>query len=311
MPAIFKTRPVSEAMGMEILDVDLTAPLNDAQTTELRRLMDAHQLLLFRGQALDDKGNVRTVGIFGKVSDENEDGSGCSIVSNVRDDSVVRDEPLAFHADFAWTPYPRPYFSLYGLDVEGPTAPTLFANGIGACRKLPADIRSRLDGRTLIQTYDYTETGGYDKRAQLLTLDPMPPESTHPRAEHPVLMRHPRTGEPLVFAMQAMTSHIVGMSSEESERMLADLFAILYAPDNVYRHQWKTGDLVIWDSLAVQHGRPEPDDSIKRNRRTLRRVVIGDRVPRDHMKGVTPFPHLASRFNKLRVGGGDGANAKQ
>lgn len=311
MAGIFQTRPVSGAMGVEISGVDLTRPLSDTQAIELRQLMDAHQLLLFRGQNLDDVSNVRTVGIFGKVSDENEDGSGCSIVSNVRDDSVVRDEPLAFHADFAWTPYPRPYFSLYGLDVEGPTVPTLFANGIRACRNLPANIRSRLEGRTLIQTYDYTETGGYDKRAQLLTLDPMPPESTHPRAEHPVLMTHPRTGEPLVFAMQAMTSHIVGMTSDESERMLADLFAILYAPNNVYRHQWKTGDLVIWDSLAVQHGRHDPDDSIKRNRRTLRRVVIGDKVPRDHMKGITPYPHLASRFKKIRAAHDEGANPRE
>lgn len=212
MASTFQTRPVSEAMGVEILGVDLTKPLNETQMSELRRLIDAHQLLLFRGQALDEKSNVHTVGIFGKVSDENEDGSGCSIVSNVREDSVVRDERLFFHADFSWTPDLRPFFSLYGLDVEGPTAPTMFANGVRAYRNLPAHLRSSLENRTLIQTYDYTQTGGYDKRAQLLKLSPMPPESTHPRAEHPVLMPHPRTGERLVFAMQAMTSHIVGMS---------------------------------------------------------------------------------------------------
>ena len=57
--------------------------------------------------------------------------------------------------------------------------------------------------------------------------------------------------------------------------LIEELYAFLYhSPGErfTYVHEWREGDLVIWDNHAVQHGRPEVGD---RDARTLRRVCVG------------------------------------
>ena len=74
---------------------------------------------------------------------------------------------------------------------------------------------------------------------------------------------------------EQQTDRIIGWEPDRSEAVLAELFAVLYEPGNVVTHEWRSGDLVVWDNLALQHGRPEGTGS---GERTLRRVamVAGD-----------------------------------
>jgi len=58
----------------------------------------------------------------------------------------------------------------------------------------------------------------------------------------------------------------------ESDALLAELFDYLYAPQNIYTHDWQPGDLVVWDNITVQHCRPKPNDVP----RTLRRYEVSD-----------------------------------
>ena len=93
-----------------------------------------------------------------------------------------------------------------------------------------------------------------------------------PQARHPALLPHPDTGAPILYVSEMQTDHLVGMSSEESEQLLAEAFATLYRPENCYEHRWRPGDLVVWDNLALQHGRGPIVDG---DRRSLRRVAVG------------------------------------
>ena len=68
------------------------------------------------------------------------------------------------------------------------------------------------------------------------------------------------------------TDRIVGVPRAESDALLAEIYAHLYADEAVYEHRWLPGDLVIWDNLSVQHARPEPNDQP----RTLRRFHVSD-----------------------------------
>jgi taurine dioxygenase len=86
----------------------------------------------------------------------------------------------------------------------------------------------------------------------------------------PVAHRHPRIGRTMLFVSQQMTSHVVGVSSEQSEELLSSLFEHMYAPENVLEHQWREGDLIVWDNLACQHARP--DVKADSSARTLRKV---------------------------------------
>ena len=80
----------------------------------------------------------------------------------------------------------------------------------------------------------------------------------------------------MLYVSQQMTREIVELPAEESEEVLQALFAHLYDPAVVYEHHWRTGDLVVFDNLAVQHAR----GNVERDNgpaRTLRKAFGRDR----------------------------------
>jgi taurine dioxygenase len=95
-------------------------------------------------------------------------------------------------------------------------------------------------------------------------------------------MRHPSSGQELLSVNQMQTDRIIGLEATESEATLEALWALLYAPDNTYSHQWRVGDLVLWDNIAVQHGRPAPAPDVPR---TMRRVTMAEHSVFDLVPG--------------------------
>ena len=69
---------------------------------------------------------------------------------------------------------------------------------------------------------------------------------------------------------ELLMDRIVGWERDESEAARAEAHRSLYAADNLYVHNWRVGDLVVWNNIALQHGRPELPEW---GARTLRRVA--------------------------------------
>src|SRR5690606_11731467 len=115
---------------------------------------------------------------------------------------------------------------------------TLFADAVRAARELPRDLRARLTGRRVLNVYDFHRPD--DRPMRIADVDPR-----SPRFEHPVLAPHPVSGVDVVMANELHTDHIVGLPRAESDALLAELFAVLYADDNVLEHRWQVGDLIV------------------------------------------------------------------
>jgi len=105
-----------------------------------------------------------------------------------------------------------------------------------------------------------TEVGGLDA-----------PRDLYPRFARPAIWTHPITGVPLLFVLRQQASHFDGWSCEQSDEVLDATFAVLYDPANVYEHHWRVGDFIVWDNLALQHGRAANPNTV---RRSLRRVSM-------------------------------------
>lgn len=261
-------RPLN--IGVDVLDVDLASGVErDGEALpidELRSAFSDRSLLRFANQKLSGEQQVAFVARFGPLLAERRL---WGYVSNVRDDGIVREGALLFHSDFAFTRGPVQAISLHALEIPPSGAPTVFADARRAAAVLPSDLRARLEGRRVLNIYDFSAPGDQPMRR-----DSIRPGS--PGFEHPVLAPHPRTGEQVVMANQMHSDGIVGMPAAESDALLRDLFAVLYDDGNVLRYEWSVGDLVLWDNIAVQHGRPDfPVDEP----RTLQRVVLGDYTP--------------------------------
>jgi taurine dioxygenase len=302
--------PLSEHLGAEVQGLDLREPLSAAQRGELRALMDAHALLVFRGQDLSPEDQVRVVNLFGPVADEYEEGRLYTELSNKG--GRLGEGALPFHSDLTYTPSPFLFISLYGEHLDGAAAPTEFVSLTHGYATLPAELKARIEGRSTTHMHQHVE--GAEVIRTLPDFRPEPGKSEYPTLDQfprwtwPVARTHPRTGK-LMLCVNEMHSHIVGPDREEADALLADLFNHLYASRNVYTHRWAEGDLVLWDNLAVQHGRRS--FAGLGAVRTLRRVIAteeGRSAYQIYALDGREYPKLYARvFRDSDAAGGAGA----
>lgn len=263
-------------------------PIDPVIAAQLRQLLAQHQVLVFSGE-LSDSAHVSLISAFGRVLPQGprvQVDAGpppqpvvITFVSNVDPGGLGASE-LLFHHDMAHLPTPLTGLSLYAQSVGANQAATRFASGRRAYDQLPPPFAQRLEGLQALFVGNYTTLGeaAMPARAARRVLDP-----TWPFAVHPVVVRHPVSGQQCVYVNEMQTLSVLGLAENESDDLLDLLFAHIYDPTNIYEHEWRKGDLVVWDNLSVQHARRKVDE---RSRRTLRRVVFGERTPWEEWPAV-------------------------
>jgi taurine dioxygenase len=244
--------------GIEI-DWDLSRPLGSSEKDLLAELMQRHSLILFRNQQLDEEAQVKVLSSFGNVLGAKGE------YREISSDGNLGAGPLAFHSDLAFTTEPFKILSLHALDVNDGESWTDFANGISAVGAMPPQLAARIkgrDARTVISLVQSHRHVSFDNPSSL------------PQQVRSAVIDHPRSGKAILYVSEMQTARIEGLPQAQSDALLTELFAILYAPSNVYRHRWRTGDLVIWDNIALQHARC---DLTGMHPRRLQRVAVADK----------------------------------
>jgi taurine dioxygenase len=268
--------------GVELSGVDLAGAL-DGVAEELRVLLDTHSLLFVRDCSIDADALVRLGRVFGRVADDSRDGTFHTYISNTREDGHIKEGRLLFHSDFMFTPFPYRLIALHALEAAPDAAPTRWASAVRAAALVPPALRERVATLQASNVTDVSPAGQARLgRTRLLQLDEAP-ENLFPRALHPVIERHPRTGVEFLTVSEFHTSHLVGVDEDEGEELLDELKGVLYAPTNVYEHHWSPGDLVVWDNIALQHGRSAWPVAAARS---LRRICVCEREYRDMLTEV-------------------------
>jgi len=282
---------LSQNVGARVIGLDLTQPCNADDTEQLREAMRTYRLLLFRQGPVEEADQIAIMRCFGNVIAERSTGEIASIVAAEPDSYVAGTLRLLFHSDQQNAPSGALQFiSLYALQMERPE-PTLFADMIRAEKRLPADLHEKLEDMSVVQVLDLSAS--YEnERMRLSKKPPETPDCEFSRAVHPVIGTHPFTGEKLVNVSQLCSSHIVGMSDEESDEIFALLEPYQYDEDGVYPHVWQKDDLVIWDNIALQHGR----DEIGPSGRRLRRVTVNPLTLAEMLPDVRPSPERYPEF---------------
>lgn len=243
--------------GVEV-SADLARRPSAADKTELRRLFDEQGLILIRGLSLSMDEQKELCRIFGPVLDTPHENF---VVSNVREDGYLGRQELLFHHDLAYLPEPYSGGALHALEAAEGATSTRFASGTRAWERLPPELRRRVAGANAL----HVKQRVYDRPNTLADLEP-----GDVCAIHAVAPRHARTDRPYLMVSEDLTVCVAGLGEVESAELLRRLFAVLYAPENVYEHRWQVGDIVIWDNLAVQHAR----GPVTTAPRSLQRVSI-------------------------------------
>ena len=169
------------------------------------------------------------------------------------------DGEMWFHTDKCYVEKPHRASFLYAVEIPAEGGHTKFASLYNAYDRLPADIRSRIEGRKVLQVYDYGKDQAADPDDELL------------HYWQPIVVTNPDTGRRAVYVSRLMSLRIEGMDAAESRAVLDAICDIVEAEDNVYEHVWRPGDIIVWDNLSCVHART---DWPREQRRTLRRVTI-------------------------------------
>jgi taurine dioxygenase len=257
----FATRPL-DRFGVEV-DCDLSQSLSEQGQATMRELFYREKLLVFPGQTFTVEEERAVLSLFGDTTAE--PAGELSL-----EGELVGACALAWHGDIMFVPEPYRLLSLYALDIdEDSGTSTRFVNGVQAAARLPAELRERLAGMTTTAVYP-----GHVSR-RVMSFDSAA-AINRPKISRPVLWPHPVTGEEILFIFELYTARIDGLDREESDALVEELFARLYDEGHVQEHVWKNGDFVMWDNLALQHGRAELKTV---RRRTLRRMTAGSGKP--------------------------------
>ncbi|RAI58995.1 TauD/TfdA dioxygenase family protein [Roseicella frigidaeris] len=227
-------RPLHPTFGVEVQGLDLAAPLAAPVLEVLHDALIEHGVLLLRGQhglpeALARRLAALEASLLGQALHQASPALPLSV-------GAVPDLPPPgwaagpfWHADRSYAAEPGLACLLRAGEAGGEIA---FADQRRALAALPAGLRDRAG------TLRAVHANPWDPAA---------------RAEHPVLRRHPVTGEPALYVNPAFTTRLLNLPEAESRRLLQALLAAATAEAVVWRHSWQAGDVLIWDNRSLLH----------------------------------------------------------
>lgn len=272
---------LSDALGAEITGVDLSRRVDDQTIASIRRAWLDHLVIVVRDQRISAEDQMRFCRCFGELGQRSRPASSrretkigdappeVMYVSNRKQDGrytgSLPEGEMQFHIDQCYTREPAAATALYAVEVPTSGGDTLFANLYSAYASLPHQLKQAVEGRLALNVYQYGQT----QRGDDIDWDKTP------HFAHPIVRKHPESGRSALWINRLMTREIQGIPLDESERLLAELFDWQEQPAFIYRHQWRVGDLLMWDNRCVIHARTDFDPSQPRH--LVRFTLKGDR----------------------------------
>jgi taurine dioxygenase len=272
---------LGSALGVAAEGVDLGRPPGGAITETLRRALLDHLVLCVRGQSLTPAAYLAAASAFGppitqlRVASRHPEIAEIMILSS-EDRDVMGDGGRVvvgahWHSDDSYRAVPCSLTMLYGIKVPETGGDTQFANMYAAYDGLPAARKQQIAGLRVEHRYESSRRGG---RVMTLGADEA---ATLPDVTHPLVRAHPETGRNALYLNPNRMERIIGLSRAESDRLLDALTAHATRERYQYRHQWRRGDLLIWDNRCTMH--KANGDYAADARRFMHRIMIEGTVP--------------------------------
>ncbi|EAQ96542.1 taurine dioxygenase [Congregibacter litoralis] len=263
-------KPVAGAIGAEVSDVDLCNPMTDDMKRSLRELVNRHELVFFRDQAITPAQQRDLAALFGPLQSH----PAYDTVPDLPEVMVLESTPEkpskieVWHSDMTFRQHPPSITVLRGVEIPSVGGDTLWASMTAAYEALSPGMQRYLQDLTAVHDFSQgfkeslSEEGGRERLADAL--------ANNPPVRHPVIQTHPETGRKAIFVNALFTTHIEGISPLESAEVLQFLYKHSTTPEFTCRLRWAKDTVVIWDNRSTQH---KPVNDFFPALRSLHRVV--------------------------------------
>lgn len=283
-------KAIDGAFGVQITGgLDVTKPLSPEQIAQFDALMDEHSLVIIRDQPMSTDQQLAFTRQFGpldigfkKVTAKNARLAEAEVgdISNLGKDgkpAARTDKRILnnianqmWHSDSSFQKPAAKYSMLHSVRNPSWGGDTEFTDLKAAYDALDNRMKTFLDGKEAehfaLHSRFLLGDDSYDAD-QIAAIEP---------AWWPIVRTNPATGRKHLF-IGVHARQIDGMTVPEGRMMLADLLEHATQREFIYRHQWQTGDTVIWDNRATLHrGRHFDLDEPRELRRT---TTLDDQAP--------------------------------
>jgi len=289
-----ETRPLHPTLACEVAGLRLWEQLDPDTIAELRALWSRRGVLVFRRQALSETELARFCAHFGPLERTiRSDWASPSlpevtVLSNLKDGfgqpiGGLGDGELEWHSDQSYMVKPATGAALYALELPPAGGETFWVDLRAAYAGLPRQLRQRVTGHRGI--FDYAKRlAGYGRDSDQNISEEARAQT--PPVTHALVRAHPETGERSLYLDSTTTIGIDSMDTTTGIGLLDEVYECATRDEFVYAHEWRVGDLVLWDNGFTMHRRTPFDPAA---RRLMKRMTLH----LDPHRHVTPDGRLA------------------
>jgi taurine dioxygenase len=277
----YRTRPLADALGIEVSGIDLRRA-DAGAAKELYRLWVDNSVICFRGQDLDPSAFIGAARRFGEpivqiygqfnLPDFPEIGVLTSEDGDTAGTGERKIRGTSWHTDASYFERPPKATMLHALIVPPDGGDTDFLSMAAAYDALPGATKKRIDSLVAIHNYESTRSP-----RKLIKRSEDQVERFPENMGHPLVRTNPDTGRKSVYLNPIRVECIDGMARQDSDGLLDELMTHCLQPRFQYRHKWSPGDVLIWDNRSVLHQANDDYDWRRNKRRLLRIMLEGER----------------------------------
>jgi taurine dioxygenase len=271
--------PLTPHTGAEVRGLDLADDIDPDIRAELNRAFATHHVLVIRDQELTPPGFKKAAQVFGELLQHDKKETHVPNhpdVYYVSNDQIVNGKRVipgeSFHTDHSNHPAPPKATTLFAVSLPSSGGDTQYVNMHNAYDDLPDATKHKIDGLKAMHVY----LSKYSPRS-LGYLSEESRKALPPPGIHPLVRTHADNGRKALYLNPVRMESIPGMEDEEALALIGDLMAHATQQKYEYRHQWRPGDMVIWDNRSVMH-QANPDYDMN-ERRYLYRLMLKGEVP--------------------------------
>ena len=264
---MMKVIPSGDSLGATVDGLDLGRPLDAGELNGVlqalgqygvlrfpRQQLTGRQLRDFSAQLGDLEINVGSAGYQEPGVPE------VMILSNIVENGRpigLADAGQGWHTDMSYSHMVAFANVLYGLKIPSRNGATLgatqFANMQAAYADLPAGVKRTLEGKTVLHDFEkFWEMMRREKGSKRPPLTDAQ-RKAKPPVSHPVFLRHPLTGNRVLYANPGYAIRINELPPKESDEMLEFLFQHQLKPEYIYTYRWTENDVLVWEDIGTIH----------------------------------------------------------
>ena len=268
-----KITPIKTGFVADISDIDLTA-ISDPEFDRLYAAWLTYGVLRVRDQAITEDELQSFSAKFGPLEEipmgrmpESERAKIrnryvtqlSNIFHNGKPIGGLGNAEASWHSDMTYVETPPPASILLAIEIPATGGDTYFSDQQAALDAIPCALKTRLQTLTIKHNAAHTSIGklrpGYE---------PFDDPREAPGAIHPIIRTYSETGAQCLYLGRREWAYIPGLSLQDSETLLDEIWSYAAQPDHVWRQQWQPSDLIIWDNRRVLHRRDDFDQNARR-----------------------------------------------